>query len=98
MELIGKVAYLTQGVLYPDFVGVEIGIAEKLAIESISKVTGAKKEDVNKAWKSIGDIGSAAEKLLSGSLTGMSSIDDLLQKEPFYKAGLKSSHQMHLGP
>lgn len=27
-ELIDKVVYLTQGKIYPDFVGIEIGIAE----------------------------------------------------------------------
>ncbi|MCJ7608621.1 DNA ligase, partial [Candidatus Bathyarchaeota archaeon] len=26
-ELIGKVAYLTQGKLYPDFMGIEMGVA-----------------------------------------------------------------------
>ena len=29
-DLIAKVVYLTQGKLYPDFAGIEIGIAEKL--------------------------------------------------------------------
>ena len=29
-EVISKVVYLTQGKLYPDFTGVEMGIAEKL--------------------------------------------------------------------
>ncbi len=31
-EIIAKVVYLTQGKLYPDFQGVEMGVAEKLAI------------------------------------------------------------------
>ena len=29
-EVIGKVVYLTQGKIYPDFVNLEIGVAEKL--------------------------------------------------------------------
>ena len=35
-ELIDKVVYLTQGKLYPDFMGIEIGVAEKLAIRAIA--------------------------------------------------------------
>ena len=65
-DLVGEVAYLTQGKLYPDFMGVEIGIAEKTAITSIAKASNAKKEEVNRMWKEIGDLGSTAEKLLSG--------------------------------
>ena len=38
--LIDKVVYLTQGKLYPDFVGIEIGIAEKLAIRAVVKSAG----------------------------------------------------------
>jgi DNA ligase-1 len=30
-EVIARVVYLTQGKLYPDFVGIEMGVAEKLA-------------------------------------------------------------------
>jgi len=81
-DLIGKVAYLTQGALYPDFVGVEIGVAEKLAIESISMATDAKKEDVSNAWKSIGDLGSTAEKLLSENPSRRVSIDSFLPRAP----------------
>ncbi len=64
-DLIGKVAYLTQGKLYPDFMGVEIGMAEKMAITSIAKASGAKKETVERKWKEIGDLGVTAEKFMS---------------------------------
>ncbi|MEM2920935.1 MAG: ATP-dependent DNA ligase [Candidatus Bathyarchaeia archaeon] len=69
-ELLGKVAYLTQGKLYPDFVGIETGIAEKTAISAISKATGFTKEDVTKEWKRLGDLGLTAEELLSKAATG----------------------------
>ena len=36
-DIIGKVAYLTQGKLYPDFLGIEIGVAEKLALKALSR-------------------------------------------------------------
>ena len=64
-ELLGKVAYLTQGKLYPDFMGIETGIAEKSAISAIAKASGSKKEEVTKEWKRLGDLGSTAEELLS---------------------------------
>ena len=44
--IIDKVAYLTQGKLYPDFVGIEIGVAEKLAIRAISKATGTNETQI----------------------------------------------------
>ena len=37
IEIISKVVYLIQGKLRPNFEGVELGIAEKLARKSISK-------------------------------------------------------------
>jgi len=63
-ELIGKVAYLTQGALYPDFEGIELGMAEKMVIAAIAKATDLKKEVIVDAWKQIGDLGSTVEKLL----------------------------------
>ena len=39
-EIMDKVAYLTQGRIYPDFVSVEIGIAERLAIKALAKASG----------------------------------------------------------
>lgn len=62
-ELIGKVAYLTQGSLYPDFEGVELGMAEKMVVTAIAKATGVKKEKIVDLWKTSGDLGSTMEKL-----------------------------------
>ena len=39
-ELIPNVVYLIQGIIRPNFEGVELGIAEKLAIRAISKSVG----------------------------------------------------------
>ena len=39
-KVISKIVYLLQGKLRPDFEGVELGVAEKLAIRSISKSSG----------------------------------------------------------
>lgn len=63
-SLIDKLAYLTQGKLYPDFMGVEIGMAEKMAIASIAEAAGVDKGVVVKSWKTTGDLGTTAEELL----------------------------------
>ena len=62
-EIIDKVIYLTQGKLYPDFIGIELGIAEKLAVRAISMVSGASQEDVEKHLREKGDLGLVAEQL-----------------------------------
>ena len=62
--LIDKVVYLTQGKLYPDFMGIEIGIAEKLATRAISTVSGVSEDDIEKVYQKTGDLGAAAMKVL----------------------------------
>jgi DNA ligase-1 len=59
-------AYLMQGKLRPDFEGVELGIAEKLALRALSTASGKTAEEVKDAYVKAGDIGSAAEALLKG--------------------------------
>ncbi len=63
-NLIDKVVYLTQGKLYPDYIGVEIGIAEKLAMRAIAISTGNNLEKIRTFYKKVGDIGLVAEKVL----------------------------------
>src|SRR5260370_23376200 len=65
-EIIDKVGYLTQGKLYPDYLGIEIGIAEKLAIKAIAIVTGIKDSRIADEYRRRGDLGDAAEALLEG--------------------------------
>jgi DNA ligase-1 len=59
-EIIDKVVYLTQGKLYPDYYGIELGIAEKLAIRAIALASGATEKAVAEELKKVGDIGEAA--------------------------------------
>lgn len=63
-EVIDKVAYLTQGKLYPDFMGIEIGIAEKLAIKAVARATGRSEKEIEDNMKKIGDLGETAQKFL----------------------------------
>ncbi len=64
-EIIDRVVYLTQGKLYPDFVGIEIGIAEKLAIKALARASGVKESQIEDTVKKTGDIGETAEKLMT---------------------------------
>ncbi|MCD6465465.1 ATP-dependent DNA ligase [Candidatus Bathyarchaeota archaeon] len=63
-EVIDKVVYLTQGKLYPDFVGIEIGMAEKLAIKAIAKASGRKESEIEKDLAETGDLGETAQRFL----------------------------------
>ncbi len=63
-NIIAKVVYLTQGKLYPDFVGVEIGVAEKLAIKALAKASGRTDGKLLELLAEIGDIGEVAEEVL----------------------------------
>ncbi|MEM3437599.1 MAG: ATP-dependent DNA ligase [Nitrososphaerales archaeon] len=64
-NLIDKVVYLTQGKLYPDYLGIEIGVAEKLAIKAIGFATGRDLESVERIYKKVGDIGLAAQEVMN---------------------------------
>jgi ATP-dependent DNA ligase I len=63
--IIRKLVYLTQGRLYPDFMSIELGVADKLAIRAISFVTGASEDDVTRRWMKEGDLGLVAEELVA---------------------------------
>jgi DNA ligase-1 len=56
--------YMTQGKLRPDYEGVELGLAEKLALRAISSAAGLPQEKVYETYVKVGDLGSAAEALL----------------------------------
>ncbi|MDG6222567.1 MAG: ATP-dependent DNA ligase [Candidatus Bathyarchaeota archaeon] len=63
-NIIDKVVYLTQGKLYPDFVGIEIGIAEKLAIRAVAKAAGHRDTQIEKELQTIGDLGETTQKFM----------------------------------
>ncbi len=63
-ESISKVVYLIQGKLRPDYEGVELGIAEKLAMKAISKSAGIPTRKIEQVFIEDGDLGHAAAKIL----------------------------------
>ncbi len=65
LEEIDKIAYLTLGTLYPAYVGIELGVAEKLAIRALKMVTGFDESKIEELLNKIGDLGQVAENILS---------------------------------
>jgi DNA ligase-1 len=61
---LAKLVYLTQGKLRPDYEGVELGLAEKLALRALSMATGLSPDKVYAVYVKSGDIGTVAEELL----------------------------------
>jgi DNA ligase 1 len=64
-EVISKVVYLTQGKLYPDFIGIEIGVAERLAVKALTRATGQGENVILSELQRTGDIGETSQKLLT---------------------------------
>ncbi len=61
---ISRIVYLLQGKLRPDFEGVELGVAEKLAIRALSKSSGVPASEIEKQYKRDGDLGRASEGIM----------------------------------
>jgi DNA ligase-1 len=59
------VAYFCQGVIAPDFLGLEIGMGDRLAIAAIARISGAAEKKVGDEYRKLGDLGEAAQSLLS---------------------------------
>jgi DNA ligase-1 len=64
-DVIAKVVYLTQGKIYADFVGLEIGVAEKLAIKALARASGRRQKEIEEDLKKSGDIGETAQNFLA---------------------------------
>jgi len=64
-DAIAKVVYLTQGKIYPDFIGLEIGVAEKLAIKALARASGRRESEIEEDLKKSGDIGETAQRFIA---------------------------------
>ena len=63
-KIIPNVVYLLQGILRPNFEGVELGVAEKLAIRSISKSSGLPIKKIEDDYRNCGNLGLTASNIL----------------------------------
>jgi DNA ligase-1 len=64
-EIIDKVVYLTQGKIYPDFVKLEIGVAERLALKALAHASGWPESEIEEDIKKTGDIGETAQNFIA---------------------------------
>ena len=64
-EVIDKITYLIQGKLYPDYEGIEMGLAERMALRAIASSSGKNLSDVETIYRQTGDIGDTAGKAMS---------------------------------
>lgn len=67
-NVLDKVIYLTQGRIYPDYVGIELGMADKMAIKAISLAYGTRTEKVEEKYQKLGDLGLTAEEFAKNKL------------------------------
>jgi DNA ligase 1 len=66
-RLLPVVCYLCQGLIAPEFAGVDLGLAEKLAIRAVAAATGVDQAEVATLVREIGDLGLAGEQLLAST-------------------------------
>ncbi len=68
--LLPTVCYLCQGLIAPQFAGVDLGLAEKLAVRAVATATGISPGQVTGSVQETGDLGLAAEQLMSATAAG----------------------------
>jgi len=61
---IRETVFLLQGKVAPDYEGIELGIAEKIAIRAISSQSGKSEDEIEDELVRKGDLGKIAEELL----------------------------------
>ena len=76
-----RVLYLSQGLLRPEYEGVELGVADSLARRAVAAATGVDEASVARRTKASGDLGTTAYELLAG-------VTRLEEKEPLTVAGV----------
>lgn len=63
-DIVARVVYMIQGKVRPDFEGVELGVADRMAVRAISKSSGAPAARIEEAYRRDGDLGRAAASVL----------------------------------
>ncbi len=87
---LSMLVYLTQGKLRPDYEGIELGVAEKLALRALATATGLSPQKVRRVYVVEGDMGSTAQKLLEKSRQG-SLLSQRLTLKLVYETLLKTA-------
>lgn len=64
---LGIVLYLSQGLLRPEYEGVELGVAGSLAAKALARATGEEEARIARQARTSGDLGTTAAELLEPS-------------------------------
>src|SRR5205809_7943649 len=65
LEDLDKVVYLTQGRIHPDYMGIELGLAEEMVLRVVTRATGVDESKVTRTWTDKGDPRLGAEDAIS---------------------------------
>ena len=99
-EIISKIVYLIQGKLRPDFEGIELGVAERIAMRSISKSSGIPIKKIETEYRKGGDLGHAASIILEQKTQTTFLVEDITVErvyETLFKiAKLEGSHSQDM--
>ena len=99
-EIISKITYLIQGKLRPDFEGIELGVAERIAIKSIAKSSGMPIKKIEDEYRKGGDLGQAASIILEQKTQTTFLVEDITVErvyETLFKiAKLEGSHSQDM--
>jgi len=93
---VNRVVNLLQGRLYPDYVGVELGLAEKLLIKAVAEVTGMLERNIELRYNKAGDLGLTVEQLL-GRKSQATLIQQPLTVATVYETFDKIAHSIGAG-
>ena len=64
-EDVRSIIYLTQGKIAPDFVGIELGMADRLVAKAIAFTVGKTESSISDMMVKLGDPGTVAERLIA---------------------------------
>src|SRR5579875_2257962 len=89
-EEVNMVVYLTQGKLYPDYLGIELGVADKFMARAIALASGVSTDKILDQYKKKGDLGVVAQEVISskkqaGLFEFTQATSDQLTVEEVYK-------------
>ncbi len=90
---IRSLVYLCQGIVAPEFTGIELGVGDKLAEQAISRVAGQDVERIEAVYKKEGDLGKTAELLLEKKaqmLLARERLDTKKVQDNFYRIATAS--------
>ncbi|HJU35258.1 MAG TPA: ATP-dependent DNA ligase [Nitrososphaera sp.] len=95
-DIIDKVTYLIQGKLYPDYEGIEMGVAEKMVLRAIASSSGKDVSEIGRIYQKTGDLGEATREVMT-SKSQSTLFSELMTVERVYSTFDKVAHTTGVG-